>query len=154
MLSNFSFAQIDTIQEVNKTHSPKKAGILSAVLPGAGQVYNKKWWKVPIVYAGLGASAYFFDVNQYNFKGYRDLYIETGDLEVFNAMEDSRRWRDISAMAFIAVYGLQVVDAIVDAHLFYFDVSDDLSFNWTPTLIQKTYATRETSFGLAMRIQF
>lgn len=147
-------AQVDTISDVSKTHSPKKATILSAILPGAGQVYNKKWWKVPIVYLGLGASAYFFDVNQFNFNGYKELYIETEDDFYLVELERYRRWRDISAIAFVAVYGLQIIDANVDAHLFHFDVSDDLSFNWAPTPILSTHQAQKTTIGLAMRFQF
>lgn len=152
-MSHSLSAQIDTISEVPKYHSPKKATLYSAVLPGAGQIYNKKWWKVPIVYLGLGTSVYFFNVNNFNFKGYKAAFIETEREDIRLLMEESRRWRDISAISFVAVYALQIIDANVDAHLFHFDVSDDLSINWAPQPILNGWSGK-TSLGVGMRIQF
>ena len=123
----------------------RKATVLSAVLPGAGQVYNKKAWKVPIVYAGLGASAFFFVQNYNNYSYYRKNLIalndndastvnttpySSGDLQ--NLKRDSRNRRDISAVAFLGVYLLNLIDANVDAHLSTFDVSDNLSMRIMP----------------------
>ncbi len=123
----------------------RKATILSAVLPGAGQVYNKKAWKVPIIYAGLGASAYFFTQNYNNYTYYRKNLIALNDedastvnttpyssTDLQNLKRDSRNRRDISAVAFVGVYLLNLIDANVDAHLSTFDVSDNLSLRVVP----------------------
>ncbi len=136
----FSFAQIDsTLAE----HSPRKATIYSTVLPGLGQAYNKKYWKIPIVYAGLGALGYSFVFNNDKYKTFRSAYIArldgdplTGDnyeniytAENLKVLRDYyRRNRDLSVVGFAAVYVLNIIDAHVDAHLFYFDLSDDISF--------------------------
>lgn len=132
----------------NMPHSPLKATIYSAVLPGAGQVYNKKYWKLPIVYGGLGACTYFIIDNTREYRKWRDSYIAAFDgnpntvpqydptqYRLEYAQDLYRRWTELSYMAFIAVYLIQVVDANVDAHLFYFDVSRDLSMRVHPTLL-------------------
>lgn len=131
----------------SKTHSPRKATLYSAVLPGAGQVYNKKFWKVPIVYAGLGTAAYFVQTNNKSYQRYRKALVATLDDDP-NTINDTgysssqldefqefyHRWRDISIMAMAGVYVLQIIDAHVDAHLFYFDVSEDISLSIHPSL--------------------
>jgi hypothetical protein len=138
---------------VRKAFSPKKATIRSLIIPGWGQVYNKKYWKVPIIYGALGtAAAIFF----YNLTNYRDLryayaakykasqpgataadtanlanikpYLKpygTNDLRVFR--DEFRSNIDYSVLAFLLLWGFQVADATVDAHLKLFDVSPDLS---------------------------
>lgn len=133
------------VEEPLKIHSPKKATILSAVLPGAGQIYNKKYWKAPIAWGGLAVCVYFIDDNTKNYRLYKEAYIaeldddpstnnETGfNFETVEArMEQSRRWLDLSYISLAAVYALQIIDANVDAHLFYFDVNEDLSVSWAP----------------------
>lgn len=141
--------QVDKTEQEkkNKTvleHSPKKALFLALALPGAGQVYNQKYWKLPIVYGGLGISTYFIVFNHNKFKDfdkalkirqdggddeYKDIYSE-------NALEsltlDYRNERDRAILITAGLYLLQVVDAYVDAHLFNFDISDDLSLNVNP----------------------
>ena len=161
LLSYVAKTQTDSIKRVADTaevkdtlHSPKKAAILSAVLPGAGQFYNKKYWKMPIVYGLLGTAGYFFHTNNKEFKELKAVFIETEDSDTFTALEKARRNRDLLAMAFIGVYILQIVDASVDAHLFYFDVSDDLSLNWSPQFMFVEPNSTKTSFGLALRVQF
>ena len=133
---------------LQKEHSVRKATILSAVIPSAGQAYNKKYWKMPIVYAGLGVCIYFIDWNTKEYRFYRDGLIaeldddastinttgfESGALE--QGMEQHRKWLDISWMSLTGVYVLQLLDANVDAHLFHFDVGEDLSFNIHPSLV-------------------
>lgn len=128
-----------------RAHSVKKATIMSAALPGLGQVYNRKWWKVPIVYAGIGTCIYFINDNTQNYKYYRDQLIAEldGDPETVNETpfnssglrqitDDYRRWLDLSYISLGLVYALNIIDANVDAHLFFFDVSDDLTLHWTP----------------------
>lgn len=138
-----------------KAHNPRTAAIRSAILPGWGQVYNKKYWKLPIVYGALGTSAGVFF---YNLKNYRDtrfayrvkynmqynftdsaLYssiranLKPLDIEALKYYRNSfRRDIDYSVLFFILLWGLNVVDATVDAHLKSFDVSPDLSFRFKP----------------------
>lgn len=135
-------------QENNtKKHSPQKASVYSAILPGAGQVYNKKYWKVPIVYSALGSAAYFTYDNGNKYKQYRDALLlrQDGETDEYNGvytdsqlitiMEYYERNKEISIIMTAAVYILNIVDASVDAHLFDFDVSEDLSLNTTTKLI-------------------
>jgi hypothetical protein len=129
-------------------HSPRKAAILSSILPGAGQIYNKAWVKVPIVYGGLGTAGYFIYRNNKWFKSYKNEYlyrIENGvrqnpDYDIYSddnlltLQSTYRRWRDLSVVITAAIYVVQIVDATVDAHFFTYDVSDDISLQWCPTL--------------------
>lgn len=144
-------------------HSPKKATIYSAILPGLGQAYNKKYWKIPIIYAGFGTIGYFIDWNndnyQFNKKAYQHLtdddentndfmeieavqYYDLNNPTSFANFRDGllkrqdyyRRNRDLLFISIIGFYGLNIIDASVDAHLFNFDISDDLTFNWQPSV--------------------
>ena len=131
-----------------KKHSPHKASIYSAILPGAGQVYNKKYWKVPIVYTALGSAVYFTFNNQQKYNQYRDAFLlrQDGskdeydgiysDSQLITIMEYYERNKELSIIMVAAVYILNIVDASVDAHLFDFDVSEDLSLHTTPKLMQ------------------
>jgi hypothetical protein len=145
------------ISSVNKTdsvlraHSPKKAAIRSAILPGLGQIYNKKYWKLPIIYGALGISGAVF---VYNLTNYRDLRVAyRAKYKASQSPPDSSEWSkirreflpidmnalrsyrdefrrniDYSILATMLLWGLNVIDATVDAHLKPFDVSPDLSF--------------------------
>lgn len=147
--------------EAEYVHSPKKATIYSAILPGLGQAYNKKYWKIPLVYIGFGTIGYFIHWNNDNYKVMKTAYIDltegTGDsyLDIkpdWIDLEDDtdvesfatsiskqqdyyRRNRDLLIIGIIGFYGLNIIDASVDAHLFDFDMSEDLTFNWQPTMI-------------------
>lgn len=144
-------------------HSPKRAALLSAMLPGLGQAYNKKYWKIPLVYAGIGTIGYFIGWNNKNYKIYRQAYNDIADgdkttnsfLDIeaakyydldnptqYNNFKTGlsrqqdylRRNRDLLIISMAAFYGLNIIDASVDAHFFDFDISEDLTFNWQPTL--------------------
>lgn len=151
-----SVAQSDTTYAVADTlfrapvreHSVRRATVMSAVLPGLGQAYNRKYWKVPIVYAGLGTCAYFIVDNSRNYRYFRDALIaETDDdpltlnptgasaSTLRGVMEDYRQWLDLSYISLAVVYALNIIDAHVDAHLFYFDVGEDLQASIRPTAI-------------------
>ena len=131
----------------NKIKSAKKASILSIILPGSGQIYNKKYWKVPIIYSSLATSIYFICENQKKITNYENAYIDrvngrTDDyIDVYNntqlisIIDYYERNRDISMMITAAIYLLNIVDASVDAHLFDFDVSEDLSIETKPEII-------------------
>lgn len=133
-----------------KMHSPRKATIRSAIIPGWGQAYNKKYWKIPIVYAALGTAAGFFIYNNKEYISSRDAYrnLMDGD-DTNNYLIDPkfsqvdpeavrqyriaiRQYVDYSVLAFIVLWGLNVVDATVDGHLKAFEVSENLSMHINP----------------------
>lgn len=128
-------------------HSPKKATLLSVFLPGAGQAYNQKYWKMPIVYVAGGAAVYgiIFYSKEYNvFKAaYAERLNTNANADAFynqfqtptlkSYRDYYRYYRDLSYIALGAVYILQIVDATVDAHFFDFKITDDLSLNVQPT---------------------
>jgi hypothetical protein len=131
-----------------KPHSPRKATILSAVLPGLGQAYNRKYWKIPIIYAGLGVSVYFLQDNLTQISYFRESYkfatddnpatINTSGYSAGQLQDlviQHRKWRDYSYLGMAAIYLLNLVDANVDGHLFNFDVSDDLSLRISPSML-------------------
>jgi hypothetical protein len=138
-------------------HSPRKAAIRSAILPGLGQAYNKSYWKIPIVYGALGATAAVFAYNLNNYKDTRFAYQakykaslpipQRDSTDFFNIRPDLtplsqetlrfyrdqfRRDIDYSVLFFLIAWGLNVVDATVDGHLKSFDVSPDLSLQIKP----------------------
>ncbi|RIH64129.1 hypothetical protein D1164_16350 [Mariniphaga sediminis] len=158
--------KLPPVEEEEKVHSPRKATIYSAILPGLGQAYNKKYWKIPIIYIGFGAIGYFIDWNNENYQlfrtGYRHLTDddpETQDyLKIeavrrnnydlnnptqFNNLKTAlskqqdyyRRNRDLLFISIVGFYGLNIIDASVDAHLFDFDIGDDLTMNWQPSML-------------------
>ena len=143
-------------------HSPKKATIMSAAFPGLGQVYNKKYWKLPILYGGFAAAGYFLNDNLKNIEKYKKLYIAETDNDpntinntIYNAnnlneiIDKYKQWRDLSYIAFVVIYALNIIDANVDAHLFYFDVSEDISLNWAPYLSPN----RHQGVGLSLTLK-
>lgn len=154
-----------------KPHSIRKAVILSAVIPGAGQIYNhiampkgkkKAYWKVPLIYAGLGASTYFLITNQTTQKSLRQEYTNRIDLQpgavewsgyddegVLTLYNQYLNWRDLSIVAVGIVYLLQVTDAGVEAHFVNFDVSDDLSLGFDPVILD--YRTPGLKLSLNFR---
>jgi len=133
--------------QIERYHSPRKATIMSAVLPGLGQAYNKKYWKIPIVYAGIGVSVYYLQDNLAKVKDFKQSYrFATDDnpnttntsgyspSQLQELVVQHKKWRDYSYLAISVIYLLQMVDANVDAHLFRFDVSEDLSLQFLPSL--------------------
>ncbi len=140
-----SFANAQDLTE--PIQSPRKAAILSSTLPGLGQIYNKKYWKIPIIYAGLLTSAYYINDNNVQYKLYKDAYLKrldnnpdnddfvgeysSGDLLILK--DFYRRNREVSILCFVGTYIINVLDASVDAHLFDYDISEDISLQITPT---------------------
>lgn len=127
-------------QEVTKEeHSPTKAALLSAVTPGLGQVYNRKYWKIPILYAGGAFVYYLYDYYNDRFNEYSNAYNSfinnkiteyngiTTEEGLKQAKDFYRRYRDLNTIILVGVYLVNIVDATVDAYLFNFDVSKDLS---------------------------
>lgn len=157
---------VDLSQKVNK-HSPHKATIYSAILPGLGQAYNKKYWKIPVIYGLTGVLTYFAIDNNKEYVVYKDAYkwrlddnsATVDKYEGIYSDEDLRilknyyrRNRDLSFIGMGVVYLLNVVDAAVDAHLFYFDVSDDLSLKVQPG-IQPMSHTAFAGVKLSLQIK-
>lgn len=135
---------------VRKKFNPKIATIRSAILPGWGQAYNKKYWKIPIIYGALGTTAGVFFYNLKTYKILRQAIIYRSDTSTYNLVdpqfinfstESIRTYRnsfrqniDYSVLFFILFWGLNVVDATVDAHLKGFDISPDISMKIKPGL--------------------
>lgn len=139
----------DTLNvKVIKPHSPTKATLMSAAVPGLGQIYNKKYWKTPIIWAGIGTSLYFGISNQRSFKKFKTAYIQRTDNDpstidqyadqltdngILLNMDYHQKNRDLSFIIAGVLYLLNIVDATVDAHLFNFPKNDNLSFNLQPS---------------------
>ena len=148
-------------QDLSKAvQSPKKAALLSTTLPGLGQIYNKKYWKVPIIYAGLFTSVYYINDNHQQYKNYKDAYLiridsDPNTIDDFAGQYSSndliilkdfyKRNREISILCFVGTYIINIIDASVDSHLFYYDISEDISLNITPN------ATKEFS-GISLTL--
>lgn len=147
-------------------HSPKKAAILSTILPGAGQVYNHQVWKVPVIYGGLGALGYFVYDNNRVYNDYLTQWKYLTDSNsntnvrpslqgvsadaLHNAFSSFRKYRDQCIIGVVLLYAANIIDANVYAHLYKFNV-DDLSVHFTPNYniySQKIYP------GLSMRYKF
>lgn len=142
--------------------SPAKASFYSAILPGLGQAYNKRYWKIPIVYAAIGTGIYAYTWNNKRYHSYRDAYKQrlAGKPDEYAYLDDSRliegqkfyqKNRDLSAIITVALYILNIVDANVDAHLLQFNVNDNLTFR--PDMLPNDL-TRRQNFGVAVSYQF
>ncbi len=135
--------------KVKKKHSPFKATIMSTALPGLGQVYNGKWWKVPIIYGAFGGLIYSSVWNDAKRRTYRNAYLirvddDPATIDEFDGVYSDanlrelvdfyQRNRDLSLIFTGVIYALNIIDAGVDAHLKDFDVSDDLTLKIRPTM--------------------
>jgi hypothetical protein len=142
---------------------PKRALWLALVIPGGGQIYNRKYWKLPLVYGGFIGCLYAMNWNNNMYKDYSQAYLDLSDndpntqsynqflhlgakittdsdvqryKELFKKRKDRyRRWRDLSFFVLVGVYALSVIDAYVDAELSVFDISKDLSLKVEPTIM-------------------
>ena len=170
----FVFAIVSSVaaQNIDDTttvyHSPKKATIMSACLPGLGQAYNKKYWKMPVIYAGLGAATYSTIWNFGKYKTYRDAYKARVDddpatTDPFDRYTASnlldirnyyRRNVELSVIIVVAVYAQNIVDAAVDAHLYDFNISNDLSMSVQPTIINDRTSFNSSAAGLSIKFNF
>jgi hypothetical protein len=144
-----------------KRHSPSRAAVLSAVLPGLGQAYNKKYWKIPIIYAGVASIGYFIYFNNSQYLEYKNLYIAESELpnpdsRYLGLYEDYaqayRRNRDLSVIGLLAFWGLNVIDANVDAHFFNYDISPDLSLEVKPVYLSTFFGALQP--GLLLSLKF
>ncbi len=151
-----------------RPHFPRRATIYSLCLPGLGQAYNRKYWKVPVVYAGLGTLGYFIYFNNKRYHSFLDAYKfvvngETGPppnemVERYNG--DAEKLRtiknyylrnlEISYIATGLFYIIQVIDAAVDAHFFYFDVDENLSLQISPEIFQPLHSYTPPVAGVSL----
>ena len=164
--------------------NPKRALWLALVIPGGGQIYNRKYWKLPIVYGGFIGCLYAMNWNNTMYKDYSQAFIDLSDndpgtqsynqflhlgVQITPANEDRykdifkkrrdkfRRWRDLSFFVLVGVYALSVIDAYVDAELSEFDISDDLSLRIEPTIMNNRSSGNpidNSSIGLQCSLNF
>lgn len=159
---------------------PKRALWLALVLPGAGQIYNRKYWKLPIIYGGFVGCAYAMRWNNMMYRDYSQAYLDIMDddpatqsynqflhlgtqitsanmsrwQEVFRKRKDRyRRWRDLSFFVMVGVYALSVIDAYVDASLSEFDISPNLSFHVAPAIINNPQTAGSSLRSSALGLQ-
>lgn len=172
--SLFVRGKLDTVPKKSDTvakvkHNPRKAAIRSAIIPGWGQAYNRKYWKIPVVYTALGIPAYLFvdNLKWYNRTKYAFLVASTNSndpdslgkvhpqlltfvqngrtTELQNYRNEFRRNADYSVLFFLVFWGLNIVDATVDAHLKEFDVTPDLSLKFKPG-----YSPTANTYGFSL----
>ena len=163
---------IDTISEEKdykpyNALAPAKAAFYSAILPGLGQAYNGKYWKIPLVYAGIGTGVYFYIDNDKKWNRYRDAYKDRlagrkdeftidgeekiSDGGLIRAQELFRRNKEISILVIAGFYVLNIIDANVNAHLQQFNVSEDLSLK---SNINFDNITGKSQYGLSLNYRF
>lgn len=175
--------QITIAQENIKKKTPKKAMILSTIMPGLGQAYNKKGWKIPVIYAAIGTGVFFINYTNNLHKEYKESYIIRTDnnpntIDLYDALyqhlhpdynpnnppntysEDNlielqeyyKRSLELSYIITAGLYILNILDAYVDAHLFEFNVNENLSLEVSP--IHTITQTRQSVFGINLSMQF
>ena len=158
---------------------PTKATWLAIVIPGGGQIYNRKYWKLPIVYGGFVGCLYAYNWNNQMYKDYRQAFLDIMDADpntksyegffpsgydfqqndeylknLFKKRKDRyRRWRDMSVFACVGVYLVSIVDAYVDAHLSSFDISEDINLSIQPD-VQPINTQGNSYYGLNCNISF
>lgn len=164
----------DVIQDINTVnapiskpqYSPTKAGLYSAVLPGLGQYYNKKYWKIPVVWGGIGTGVGIALWNNKKYNRYRNAFLaelngqthEFSDIpginkEVLGRTQDKfKRQRDYSIAITGLVYALNIIDAVVDAHLY--DQKHDPDLAIRPTVIYDEFSNQNAKAGLSINFKF
>lgn len=147
----------------NLPKDPRKATLLSAILPGAGQVYNNKAWKVPLIYAGIMTDVYFIKFNNRRYQVFRQALFDfddgiSNDFPNLNRealvrnVDYWRRNRDLCYLLIAGIYALNLIDANVDAHLSGFDVSDDLALGIEPHF--ERFSANNNSMGVTLKLKF
>jgi len=180
-LFSFSQTQIDTSTvdgiedfkldtDINKVRepidplSPSKAAFYSAILPGLGQAYNKKYWKIPIVYAAIGTGVYFYISNTNELNRYRDAYKrrlagfeddeffgQISDDGLVRAQQQFRRNQELSLLVTLGLYALNIIDANVDAHLLQYNVDENLAIK---PHVKYNEMENATDLGLTVNFKF
>ncbi|HRC15728.1 MAG TPA: DUF5683 domain-containing protein [Bacteroidia bacterium] len=162
-------ANLDSASRKKYRHRPLYASLFSMALPGLGQAYNRKYWKIPIVYAGFAGLGYAVYYTGSNFIGYRNAYRlqvdedanTYGEYKGVNNTATLKEYRDyfkknldISVICTSVWYILNIVDAAVDAHLFEWNMKDDLSVSWQPTVITGRPEYPQTATGVKLSFNF
>jgi len=162
-LSEMDKADTIRIESYAKRFNPAKASLYAAVLPGLGQVYNKKYWKLPLVYGGFFATGYAINYYQGLYKDYKEQLfriLESGDSQspqgftedqLRPAIDKARRERDFFIIIMAGVYILQIIDANVDAHLKEFDVNPNLQVKFEPMLKSDLLTGRQAGFSVVLK---
>ncbi len=141
--------------------NPKKAGLYSAILPGLGQLYNRQYWKIPVVYVAIGVAGYFISNNLNNYRSYRQAYINRinnpnyidqytniySPSQLQQLQNDYSKYLDLTVLFSGIGYMLQVVDAITSAHLKNFDISRDITMHLKPVVFP-------TGLGIGVAMNF
>ena len=155
-------------EKINR-HSPLYAALFSLAVPGLGQAYNKKYWKIPIVYAGFGGLGYAVYYTASNFTGYRNAYrlqvdedpLTWGSYKGVSDEATLKSYRDyykknldISAICTGVWLALVIIDATVDAHLFEWNMKDDIHLSWQPSLLSVSGNMGNTAGGVKINISF
>lgn len=160
----------DTLKESNVISKPQIAASFAAVLPGLGQIYNKRYWKLPILYGGAAVSGYLIYLFNQKYQQFREAYLQRKSLppELFtsplakseysndifqNAVESYRKYRDQTMIVMAGIYFLQIVDAYVDAQLMDFDISEDLSLHLGPDFQSYGYLAGN-QYGIKLTLIF
>lgn len=148
--------------------APSRAAFYTTIVPGLGQIYNRKYWKVPLVYAGIGIPVYFWADNQRNYDRYRNEYknrlqgkVDQTDETLAGLDEERllegqnfyRKNRDLSVVIAIGFYVLSIVDANVDAHLMQFNVNENLTIKPVIEFDQKSL-TQQQQYQYAINVQY
>lgn len=177
LTSENNFTQQDSVKQFKP--DPMKSVLMGAILPGYGQFLNRKYWKLPIVYGGFLGCSYFINWNSVRYSAYKTAYKDITDTDpgtnsfidilpsgytvdtygglsqyaevLKSGMEKARYYRDLSIIISVGYYLLTLVDAYVDAQLYDFDISPDLSMRLTPALLENNFG-RKNSVGLQVSI--
>ena len=161
--------KIQEAQGVYNPLSPSKAAFYSAIFPGMGQIYNKKYWKAPIIWGALAVPTYYYQINNSDYKRHRRAYklrknglqdeftLDDGSTSVSletleTAQKQLRENRDMSLLTGVIIYILQIVEASVNAHLLQFNTDDNLSFK--PVLIMDPIRIETPTVGLTIKYNF
>ena len=175
IITNNNFAQNSDSLKKNKFSF--KSTLFSSIIPGSGQVHNniirtnttknRLWWKLPLIYGGLGTTLYLINFNNQEFNSIKNerlsridgnspiYYAQYSENQLREIQDEYRRLRDLSVISLIGIYFLQVIDANVESHLFLFDISDNLTFRIKPSYqINNNYKNLfSTQFSLNIKIK-
>jgi hypothetical protein len=159
---NNEMKPLDSVK-LKKERFPQKATIYSALLPGLGQAYNHKFWKIPIIYIGGGVIYYFYNDCNTKYKMYKRRYEEEvfkgaqGNADLKNNSADGRdyfrKWRDSNILFMGLLYTANIIDAMADAYFRQFDISDDLTMKVEPAMIS-TPLVAQGNFSYGLKISF
>lgn len=153
------------VKKKSKEHSPRKATMYSAIFPGLGQAYNRQYWKIPLVYLGLGITYYFFDDYSKKYLHYKALHEEEflkGDekdedlLFLLNEYKDFyEKWRNNNLIYMGLIYAANIIDALAFAHFYTYDISDDLTMRIRPSVRpMPDLAFNAGSLGISLKLTF